>query len=150
MPAPDDNMASADHEAGHAVIARGLGVGVTRIAMDSIRTRQRCNDPMASYTQAIICMSGPAAECRFMAYMPDEIEHNWTTVWRNDRSDAERHPQDIDVALHQTGVHHRGQVEELARKWVEEHWATITRVAEALAAQGGLEPSELDRLRQHP
>jgi hypothetical protein len=49
-------MASAHHEAGHCVIAGGLGVAVVAIALDSIRTLVRRDDPMASWAGAVIAL----------------------------------------------------------------------------------------------
>jgi hypothetical protein len=144
---PTDTLADAHHEAGHAVIARGLGIEVTRIALDSIRTLQRRDDPMASFKQAVICLSGPMAEIRYGTMTADEIERMWQVHWWKDRSDAERHLRDIDEHFHTTGMHTMKEIEELARRWVEEHWPVITKVAEVLNEQGGLAPSELDRLR---
>ena len=39
------------------------------------------------------------------------------------------------------------QVEAMAAHLVEQHWATIQRVAAALNTQGGLAPFQLERLR---
>jgi hypothetical protein len=145
---PTDTLADAHHEAGHAVIARGLGIEVTSMALDKVRTRCPCNDAMTSWAGAVIALSGPMAEIRHGGMSPEEIERKWTTQWATDRSNAERHLQDIDEALHQTGVTPMAEVEELARRWVDQHWATITRVAEALNEQRELAPFELERLRR--
>jgi hypothetical protein len=141
-------MSNAIHEAGHAVIARGLDLAVTLIALDKVRTRCPCNDAMTSWAGAVIALSGPMAEIRYGGMSPDEIEQQWTTQWATDRSNAERYLRDIDEALHHTGVHTLAQVEATARQYVEQHWATIQRVAQALKEQGELAPSELDRLRE--
>jgi hypothetical protein len=56
-----------------------------------------------------------------------------------DHANAERHLLHLSVKFE--------QVEVMAAHLVEQHWATIQRVAQALNAQGGLAPFQLERLR---
>jgi hypothetical protein len=60
MPEPDP-MVTAVHEAGHAVVARALAVEVIVVSLDHTRTRYRV-DSNGHWTQAVIALSGPAAE----------------------------------------------------------------------------------------
>jgi hypothetical protein len=74
---PSDRMATAIHEAGHAVIARALGLEVTRVTLEPhwqraellglCRTRHG-DDPNSYWAAAVTGLAGPHAEQKFARY----------------------------------------------------------------------------------
>jgi hypothetical protein len=134
-------MVIAIHEAGHACIARSLGHEVIHVSLDSIKVRYRYDGFRSHWIECVIALSGPAAETRYGTYSADEIEHHRRVHWWQDIDNAEGHLRELNGVTF-------AQIENLARHLVEQHWTTITRVAEALVAQSELKPFELDRLRR--
>jgi hypothetical protein len=78
---PDaDPKVIAIHEAGHAVVARALGLKVTAVTRNRVWFRPR-NDmgPMPHQACAVICLSGPWAERRYCGYSPEQCAEQWGT-----------------------------------------------------------------------
>jgi hypothetical protein len=134
-----NTLVTAYHESGHACIARVLGHAVIVVTMDHTRTRWEDKGATSRWNEAVIALAGPAAETRYAGYSPEEIEREWKAHWWGDRANAERHLLHLPIKF--------AQVEAVARHLVAVHWATIQRVAQALNAQGGLAPFQLERLR---
>ena len=63
---------AAFHEAGHAVAAAVLGTPIKCASLSGVTTLVKVGCPHAQHTQAIIALSGPAAEDRHRRYSPDE------------------------------------------------------------------------------
>jgi hypothetical protein len=148
---PDDPMVIAIHEAGHACIAHALGIEVT--ATERTRVGLHCDDdpgPLISQSLAVIMIAGPWAERRYCNYSDEEIAQRWGSHWSVDLRNCRRYLREIDRWFHllPRGVIPMRRIETFATEQVDQHWAWITRVAEALNAQGELKPAELDRLRE--
>jgi hypothetical protein len=114
-----DPMVIAIHEAGHAVVARALGIKVK--AVERTRVRLDILDdyvPMPRQACAVICLSGPWAERRYCGYSPEQCAEQWGTYWASDLRNTERHLREIDSIS-------MARVEELAREYVERRWDWI-------------------------
>jgi hypothetical protein len=166
----------AYHEAGHAVIARALGVGVTHVAIfptsDGVRavaqTRSaywlaRADDApaqIAGYeTDASVSFAGPLAQHR---YRPGRLR--WEHEWRDDLAAATSYV--ARSVLLRNGVKLSAETQRLeltpaqvtavdelqhrifaeTQALVEEHWSAIERVAQALMKRRILSDVELDAL----
>jgi hypothetical protein len=136
------------------VVARALSIEVTSLALKVCRTRRR-DDPISYWGQAIVAVSGAAAEQRFACYPPEVRDRLWKIYWKTDRANAEHWLELIRGAAparRRVGATPRTcaptlqQCEAMARHLVEEHWPAIVRVARALAAEGELSGVLLDRL----
>jgi hypothetical protein len=120
------------------VVARSLSLEVAKLDLKLCHTHRR-DDPIAYWGQAIVAVSGPAAEQKFAAYPLEVQARLWKSYWKTDRANA-----DYWLGLiHGVSL---AQAEAMARHLVGEHWPAIVRVAEALAEEGELSGVALDRL----
>jgi hypothetical protein len=138
-----NRMARAYHESGHCVVGRVLSVEVTGVTLVACSTRRR-DDPISYWSQAVVAMSGSAAEQRFANYPPDRVAMMWGSAWNTDRRNAYYWLRQMDSAVTLK------QTEAMARYLVDEHWEAITRVAEALAAEGELSGGRIEALVRNP
>jgi hypothetical protein len=143
-------MATAIHEAAHAVVARALGVEVTRVTLDAGFLAQAgwlgacCtlsrDDPNSHWAQAVTDLAGPVAEQRYACYPPARVAMMERSAWKTDFRNASDTLRQLDGAVTLT------QIANMAAHPVERDWSTITRVAAALASDGELSGTTLDRL----
>jgi hypothetical protein len=138
----DDIVTISHHEARHPVLARQLGHQVSAVALNRVGTLYCTTNPNSQWTEAVVALAGPAAEQRLRGYTFNQRNELWLTSWATDMANAERHLRQSDHAVSLR------QAENVAVCLVEQHWATITRVADALAAAGQLSGTDLDRLRE--
>jgi hypothetical protein len=148
-PDPDDRMATAIHESGHAVCALALGSEVTCLTLDAgcdgaaqrlglCRTR-RGEEPNGWWATAVTALAGPHAEQKFARYPFGTLAMMWGSAWQQDRRNAQHWLGLIRVVT-------LAQAEAMARHLVDRDWSAILRVAEALASEGELSGAALDRL----
>ena len=76
------------YEAGHAVAAIALGTPVKCVSLDKVTTLVRVGCPRAQYHEAVIALSGAAAETRYCGYSLEEQAKLWGGVWRIDLDNA--------------------------------------------------------------
>jgi hypothetical protein len=149
-PDPHDRMATAVHEAAHAVVARALGVEVTRVILEPAfpaptgqlgvcRTLLR-DEPANLWAQAVMALAGAIAEQRYANYPSGMLTMMGRSAWATDRANAERYLRQLDGAVSMQ------QAANMARHLVGEHWAAIASVAAALASDGEISGIALDRL----
>jgi hypothetical protein len=151
---------TAWHEAGHATIARVLGLGVRRASASAddphVMTR-RVGVASTQFAETVkklllVDLAGPLAERRAagrsddLACRADEQNALSRALWLV----RDEHGLDDDEEL---GSDHRAEAEALvaalrprAAALVEEHWAQIWRVAAALAAGAVLHQASIDAL----
>jgi hypothetical protein len=151
---PADRMVTAIHEAGHAIVARALSVEVVRVVLTPYWERAErlgvcCtivrDNPNDCWAHAVLDLAGPLAEQRYANYSDDMLAAMWCTAWKTDRANAERHLGQLEgavVTMQQAG--------NMARHLVDEHWDAITRAAQALAWEGELSSTALDRIWREP
>jgi hypothetical protein len=139
IPVPSHDPFAAYHESSHAVVALALGHQVTHLSLDHCRTRYRVGDEMASWNEAVIAISGPMAELRFIGYPEDVQDLLWRSAWTLDRRRAG------DWLRQLSGVSF-GNTEVCASHLVNYHWEAVVRIAEILIARGELSGLEVERL----
>jgi hypothetical protein len=172
---PDDLLV-AHHEAGHAVIARALGVGVTHVSLfptdaggtAGAQTRSAhwvapANNPSAQIAayeaDAKVALAGPMAQHHYRPGKP-----RWKHEWRDDLVNAKSFvgrsvllqqgiqlsgdPQAVTLTPEQLATINEqlNRVLAEATALVEEHWPTIERVARVLLEHRILSDFELDAL----
>jgi hypothetical protein len=143
-PLPDDVYdrahscaAAAHHESGHACIAMSFGIKVTRVDLVCCHTLRR-DDPMGGWMQAVVALSGPASEQRYVGYPHGAVMRLKGSNWKDDYRNALCWLELISgVSLE--------QAERMAKHLVGQHWDAIGRVAQALAEEGELSGVELER-----
>jgi hypothetical protein len=103
----------AHHEAGHAVAAAVLGTPIKRASLSVVTTLLRVGCQRARRNEAIIALSGPAAEDESEGYSADEREKLWHTVRADDWANALHNLAggDSDLALRR------------ARRFVRRNWS---------------------------
>jgi hypothetical protein len=141
----DASLIIAHHEAGHAVVARALGLEVTRVDLKFCRTRRR-DDPITYWSQAVVACAGPIAELRFAGYCEDTLAMMEGSAWKTDRANAHdwlRRLDDSGAARFKATLE---QAQNMAAHLVGEHWDAIVRVAEALASEGELSGARIGAL----
>jgi hypothetical protein len=147
---PDDRMATAHHESGHAVVARALGLEVTRVTLAPYWQRagrlgvcctRYSDDPNGCWAQAVTDLAGPVAEQKFARYPLATVAMLERSAWKTDFKNASESLRELGgaVTMKQAG--------NMAAHLVGEHWGAIVRVAAALAADGELSGTSLERLR---
>jgi hypothetical protein len=131
--APDEDERSF-HEAGHAVAAAVLGTPIKRASLGGVTTWVRVGCPRARRNEAIIALSGPAAEDLHRRHTAPEREQMWRTAWAADWANALRQLAggDPEAALRR------------AQRLVCESWGPIERLARALRERGELAGAEVD------
>jgi hypothetical protein len=146
VPDPSDRVATAIHEAAHAIVARALGVTVTRVTLhpaSADRLGVCCtmlrDDPNNVWAQCVRAFAGAVAEQRYARYPPDTLAMMWDSAWKTDRRNAEHY-------LGQLGTVTMQQAANMAAHLVDRDWSTITRIAQALAEEAELSGVALDRL----
>ena len=159
---------TAYHEAGHAVAAVLLGIGVSSITivpdvreMSSGMTEYRdtldTTDTDRVDRYAVAFLAGPVAEARFTPEPIDweakddyidavgcvaGITDRMTLVWGD--------PTDLREAIERAGAEERMRgLVELAEGLVEKHWTQVETVAHALLEANTLEGDEAERLIDH-
>ena len=113
----------AHHEAGHAIVARVLGVQVVSVTIDNVRTRYRANDDAAHVAEAVIALAGACAE-RQSKLLPEDQTDLWDTAWKSDFTNALNHLRAIGGSVDDTL--------DRADRIVRIYWAAVTQVAEML------------------
>jgi hypothetical protein len=129
----------ATHEAGHAVIARMLGVEIVHSTaagdVPCTRTRYRGDTPQTLAKLGIVDLAGPMAEWHY-------LRSAWCTDLENAMGRARRiaalNGEEATELLHQM------RIEALAL--VQENWPAIERVADALAHAKSLTQADVDVL----
>jgi hypothetical protein len=138
---PDaDPMVIAIHEAGHAVVARALGLKATAVTRNRVWYRLNDMGPLTRQARAVTCLSGPWAEAIYCGYSLEQCTEQWSAYWASDLRHARHYPREIGISMQ--------HVEDLAAQYVEQHWDWIGRVAVALNTWGELRPFELEGLRR--
>jgi hypothetical protein len=127
--AGDDRALGAYHEAGHAVIARALGVAVDSVSADGaghIVFRNVNQDRLAA---AAVGLAGQAAEKRLLG-------------WARDLSGTDQHHVDANI----DGAGELWEVRSRVERLLDSHWPAVDALAEQLAYAGRLSASEVDRI----
>lgn len=140
---------TAIHEAGHATVARRLGVccgGATLMVEAGSVLSSRGYGAYAvvhdrnsdAETRIIIALAGPVAENRYAGRpgvtLPDGADHlDWTRVARL-------------VSRYGLSAAGLDQLRRRTRRLVKQHWAAITKVADALLKHQVLTASDIDDL----
>jgi hypothetical protein len=129
-------------------VARALGLEVTRVTLEPhwqraerlglCRTRHG-DDPNSYWAAAVTGLAGPHAEQKFARYPFGTLAMMWGSAWQQDRRNA----------AHWLGLIRGGtiaQAEAMARHLVDRDWSAIVRDARALAEEGEISGTELERL----
>jgi hypothetical protein len=123
------------------VIARALSIEVTGLALKVCHTHRRRDDAISYWSQAIVAVSGPAAEQRHAGYPADVRARLWQRAyWKGDRANAEHW---LRLAAGRATL---VQTEAMARHLVGEQWPAIVRVAQALVEEGELDGARIEAL----
>ena len=159
----DAITALAHHEAGHAVIARKLGLEVfyVMLSLDNngggfgkcqhetyfVRNADLATKLVAYETDAIVALAGPVAECRYRQPTKREM-----AGWRGDRKTARRCVTRL-VALKRNILTPEPKYDELfaqfcnkTRVLIDKHWPAIERVAQGLLDFSDLNAALVDDL----
>ena len=125
------------HEAAHAVIAVVLGIEITAVTLDGVRTRVRVGDVEAARRSAIVALCGLAAEFRHLGLTGDAEARAWREAGRS--ADVSNMFRYLDAAG-------GGEVEPIRReavRVVHERWPAIRRTARRLAKHGTLDAARV-------
>jgi hypothetical protein len=132
-------MATAHHEAGHAIVAMSFGIEVVRVTLEprfpapawrlGVCCTRHGDDPNSYWAAAVVGAAGAAADQHYARYPEDVLAMMQRSAWATDRANAERWLGLI------RGVTMK-QCENMAAHLVDQHWDAITRVALALASEG--------------
>jgi hypothetical protein len=131
-----DRDAATHHEAGHAVIARALGVDVRCVeigaALDDLGSCIH-TIPAAADLDIMITMAGPLAESRYMGQPVDWIDwgHRDDATVRELLPRAERSREALEIKT---------------AAMIDEHWRAIGFVADELSIIGRIDGAYLDEL----
>jgi hypothetical protein len=151
-----DARATAVHEAGHAVVAKALRLAVLQVRLGDLtrhpatqayvpgqahfrydsRTRE------GRQCHALVCFGGPLAEARYRGLSADDMAPYWAGRWRGDLDGLHKF---ADVGMFKP-------LSERAQELVDQNWAAITLVADALiaSASGTLSRVDFIKLLRHP
>jgi ATP-dependent Zn protease len=159
----------AFHEAGHAVVARALGITVkyativpSKGSAGSVAANNSAllsREPHVDVIEwnAMTVLAGPIAQMRFCPPTKTQAKLNWAgdidcARWLVTRVVLARNnvPQQDNFDLPESMLREASELlDELMKKsdlLVSEHWAAIERVAEALIARRVLNQNDLDDL----
>ena len=130
----------AYHEAGHAVIARVVGIELERVLITDSGGVAYLGQIDDAESDVLLTFAGPAAE---LYYCPCD-----GAGWAGDKEDAAAALIILCDYEPSLPAYYQlwDQLECHSRNLVEANWAAIERVAEALIAHGELNQDEVDNL----
>jgi hypothetical protein len=99
------------------------------------------DNPNNCWAHAVLDLAGPLGEQRYANYPEAMLAMMWRSAWKVDHANAKRHLSELEGAVVSLTA-----ATNMARHLVDEHWDAITRVAQALAWEGELSRTALDRL----
>jgi hypothetical protein len=83
------SLAIAYHEAGHAICALALDIGVTKLETRGCHFCP-CNDSTTWWRYAVMALGGPVAEQRYTCFPIDVVAAQRDSVWAPDYQRAVR------------------------------------------------------------
>jgi hypothetical protein len=169
------DLRHAHHEAGHAVVARKLGLGVVCVTLHPVvgeyeaaaeickatflsRNADRAIQVAAIEADAKVCLAGPSAQQRYQLATEESIEESIANEWADDIQNAQVYVARAvrinrglsDGTLPDDAVPEaEQQLRQLACEadaLVVENWSAIAKLAKALVRCGRLSGSQIDDL----